>query len=136
MIFLAQYNFSDTDSPFALRRLHTAELCSPRSEVPWNIAVVNRLWSGSWGMRWAFPLYSPSFFRQRTMCLETQSVLSYSVRTPCRPSFSPVLHSPSSQTRTPEAFLRGGGHHFFQAFSTPQVRYVFLSMTSSIAFHS
>ncbi len=41
-IFLAQYNFSDTDSPFALRLLHTAELCSPRGEVPWNIAVVNR----------------------------------------------------------------------------------------------
>ncbi len=41
-IFLAQYNFSDTDSPFALRRLHTADLCSPRGEVPWNIAVVNR----------------------------------------------------------------------------------------------
>ncbi len=40
-IFLAQYNFSDTDSPFALWRLHTAELCSPRGEVPWNIAVVN-----------------------------------------------------------------------------------------------
>ncbi len=40
-IFLAQYNFSDMDSPFALRRLHTAELCSPCGEVPWNIAVVN-----------------------------------------------------------------------------------------------
>ncbi len=35
-------NISDTDSPFALRRLHTAELCSPHGEGPWNIAVVNR----------------------------------------------------------------------------------------------
>ncbi len=41
--FLLQfYILSDTDSSFALRRLHTVELCSPRSEVPWNIAVVNR----------------------------------------------------------------------------------------------
>ncbi len=30
----------NTDSPFALRRLLTVELCSPRGEVPWNIAVV------------------------------------------------------------------------------------------------
>ncbi len=30
------------DSPFALQRLLTVELCSPRGEVPWNIAVVNR----------------------------------------------------------------------------------------------
>ncbi len=48
---------------------------------------------------------------------------------PCRPSFSPVLHSPSSQTRTAGAFLRGGGRHFFHAFPTPQVKYVFLSTT-------
>ncbi len=40
--FWPNNNFSDTDSPFALRWLHTAELCSPRGEVPWNIAVVNR----------------------------------------------------------------------------------------------
>ncbi len=41
--FLSQkYYTSDTDSPFALRRLLTVELCSPRGEVPWNIAVVNR----------------------------------------------------------------------------------------------
>ncbi len=40
-----------------------------------------------------------------------------------------MVHSPSSQTSTSGAFLRGGGRHFFQAFSTPQVRYVFLSMT-------
>ncbi len=41
--FLAQkYHISDTDSPFALRRLPRVELCSPRGEVPWNIAVVNR----------------------------------------------------------------------------------------------
>ncbi len=30
------------DSPCALRRLLTVELCSPHGEVPWNIAVVNR----------------------------------------------------------------------------------------------
>ncbi len=34
--FLAQkYHISETDSPFALRRLPTVELCSPRGEVPW-----------------------------------------------------------------------------------------------------
>ncbi len=31
-----------------------------------------------------------------------------------------MLHSPTSQTRTPGAFLRGGGRHLFQAFSTTQ----------------
>ncbi len=41
--FLAQkYHISETDYPFALRRLPTVELCSPCGEVPWNIAVVNR----------------------------------------------------------------------------------------------
>ncbi len=41
--FLAQkYCISDTDSPFALQRLPTVELCSPHGEVPWLIAVVNR----------------------------------------------------------------------------------------------
>ncbi len=40
-----------------------------------------------------------------------------------------MLHSPSSQTRTPRAFLRGGGRHLSQTFSAPQVRYVFFSMT-------
>ncbi len=40
-----------------------------------------------------------------------------------------MLHSPSSQTRMPRAFLRGGGRHLSQTFSTPQVRYVFLSTT-------
>ncbi len=41
--FLAQkYCISDTDSPFALQRLPTVELCSPCGEVPWLIAVVNR----------------------------------------------------------------------------------------------
>ncbi len=34
--------YSDAIPPFALRRLPTVELCSPRGEVPWNIAVVNR----------------------------------------------------------------------------------------------
>ncbi len=42
-IFLApKYYTLDTDSPFALRRLLTVELCSPRGEVPWNIAIVSR----------------------------------------------------------------------------------------------
>ncbi len=34
--------YSDAIHPFALRRLPTVELCSPRGEEPWNIAVVNR----------------------------------------------------------------------------------------------
>ncbi len=62
--------------------------------------------SGSWGTRSSFALYSPSFCRQRATCWGTQSVLSCSVRTPCRPPVSPALHSPSTQTRTPRAFLR------------------------------
>ncbi len=33
--------YSDAIHPFALRRLPTVELCSPRGEVPWNIAVVH-----------------------------------------------------------------------------------------------
>ncbi len=45
------------------------------------------------------------------------------------PRVSPALHSPSTQTRTPRAFLRGGGRHCFQAFSTPHLRYVFLCST-------
>ncbi len=45
------------------------------------------------------------------------------------PLFSSVLHSPSSQTRTPRALLCGGGLHLSQTFLTPQVRYVFLSTT-------
>ncbi len=57
--------------------------------------------------------------------LGTQSVLSCSVRTSCRPPVSPALHSPSTQTRTPGAFLRGGGCLCFQAFSTSHLRYVF-----------
>ncbi len=40
-----------------------------------------------------------------------------------------MLHSPSSQTRTPRTFLHGGRRHLSQTFSTPQVRYVFLSTT-------
>ncbi len=51
---------------------------------------------------------------------------------------SPALHSPSSQTRTPRAFLRGGGRHFFQAFSTPNSGMSSFARhsASSIAFHS
>ncbi len=37
--------------------------------------------------------------------------------------------------RTPRAFLHGGGRHFFQAFSTPQLRYVFLCMTLCFTQH-
>ncbi len=45
--FLAQkYHISDTDYPFALRRLPTVEHCSPCGEVPWSIAVVNRRFFG------------------------------------------------------------------------------------------
>ncbi len=72
---------------------------------------------------------SPSTVRPFATCQGTQSVLSCSVRTPCRPPVSPALHSPSTQTRTPRAFLRGGGRHCFQAFSTPHLRYVFLCTT-------
>ncbi len=46
--------------------------------------------SGSWGTCPSFPLYSPSFRRQRAACLGTQLVLSCSVRTPCRPPVSPA----------------------------------------------
>ncbi len=46
-----------------------------------------------------------------------------------------MFHSPSSQTRTPGAFLRGGGRHLSQAFSTPRVRYVFLSTTLCFLYH-
>ncbi len=81
--------------------------------------------SGGWGTHSSFPLYSLSFCRQRATCYGTQSVLSCSVRTPCRPPVSPALHSPSTQTRTLRAFLRGGGRLCFQAFSTPHLRYVF-----------
>ncbi len=41
------------------------------------------------------------------------------------PPVGAALHSPSTQTRTPGAFLRGGGRLCFQAFSTPHLRYVF-----------
>ncbi len=85
--------------------------------------------SGSCRTLPSFPLYSPSFRRQRAVCLGTQSVLSCSVWTPCRPSVSPALHSPSTRTRTPRALLRGGGCRCFQAFSTPHLRYVFLCTT-------
>ncbi len=34
-----------------------------------------------------------------------------------------------------EAFLHGGGRHFFQAFSTPQLRYVFLCTTLCFLYH-
>ncbi len=37
--------------------------------------------------------------------------------------------------RTPRAFLCGGGRHFFQAFSTPQLRYVFLCITLCFTQH-
>ncbi len=37
-----KYHISDANTQFALRRLYTAELCSPRGEVPWNFAVANR----------------------------------------------------------------------------------------------
>ncbi len=77
--------------------------------------------SGSWGTRSSLPRYSPSF--------RCQSVLSCSVRTPCRPPVSPALHSPSTRARTQRALLRCGGCRCFQAFSTPHLRCVFLCTT-------
>ncbi len=76
-----------------------------------------------------FPRYSPSFRRQRAVCVGTQSVLPCSVQTPCWPPVSPALHTPSTRARTPRALLRGGGCRCFQAFSTPHLRYVFLCTT-------
>ncbi len=61
------------------------------------------------GGQLSFPRYSPSFRRRRDACLGTQSILPCSVRTPCWPPVSPALHTPSTQTRTPRALLRGGG---------------------------
>ncbi len=37
----------------------------------------------------------------------------------------PALLSPPSRARTPRALLHGGGYRCFQAFSTPNLRYVF-----------
>ncbi len=45
-----------------------------------------------------------------------------------------TLHHPKQGRRG--LFFSGGGHHFFQAFSTPQVRYVFLSMTLCFLYRS
>ncbi len=65
-----------------------------------------------------------------------RDTLSYLLQrtTPMAPTawaiFSPVLHSPSSQTRTPRTFLHGGRRHLSQTFSTPQ------SGMSSSARHS
>ncbi len=76
-----------------------------------------------WGARGrSFPRQHP---HKRVNLKQPNRPAACSVWTPCRPPFSPALHSPSTRTRTPRALLRGGGCRCFQAFSTPHLRYVF-----------
>ncbi len=99
------------------KRFCQLQMCSPRSKPSqpplgaWRAGRVHPHLFSVWqlGDALSFPCYSLSFRRRRAVCVGTQSILPCSVRTPCWPPVSPALHTPSTRTRTPRAFLRGGG---------------------------
>ncbi len=99
------------------KRFCPLQTCSPHSKPSqpplgaWRAGRVHPHLFSVWqlGDALSFPLYSPSFRRQRAACVGTQSILPCSVRTLCWPPVSPALHTPSTRTRTPRALLRGGG---------------------------
>ncbi len=104
-----------------------SDLSQPPPEA-WCAERVHPHFSSAWQLGYVFvfpPLQSVLLPRVRGHSRVLSCSLPGMVRTPCRPPVSPALHSPSTQTRTPGAFLRGGGRLCFQAFSTPHLRYVF-----------
>ncbi len=82
--------------------------------------------AGSWGNAFVFPPLQPVHSPPGSRMLGDTAVSLLQCTEPVPATRQPsTLLSPPSRARTPRALLHGGGCRCFQAFSTPNLRYVF-----------